>query len=366
MKKIIALTMALALTLTLTVSCSNTSSGGSASSPQQQPDSSQNDSSVDQNDSSMKLTSPVDVTFVTGSVNGSWYSQAGLLSESIRKGLPSGSSVTVQPGGGVSNIATISNGDVDIGHAHTCYAGWAYDGSGPFDQVYDGIKGVCTLDQMFLLLVADANCGFDSLSEIADNQLKTRITTQRPSSDGGAFLTSVVLEEYGLGSYQTTDYYQNLVGWGGSFLVAGGHGEAAEFMSDGKADLWGLTASAGQAQVVELSANRDIKFIPIDQDVLDALCEKYGLSTYTVPAGTFEGQDEDYVTISVMSTLSANVNTPDEIVYAALDALAKDRDSLVEAIPNLATFVPETAWQGIGYDLHPGAEKWYKDHGYMK
>ena len=314
---------------------------------------------------SMALTEAQNLTFTTGSVNGSWYSQAGVIADTIRAGLPSGSTVTVQPGGGVSNIATISLGNADIGQAHTCYANWAYAGNGPFDQVYSDIKGICTLDQMFLLFVADADCGFDSFKEIADNQLKTRITTQRPSSDGGGFLSTVVMEEYGLGEYTSTDYYANLLSWGGNFLVGGNHNECKEFMADNKADLWGLVASAGQSQVVELGSSRDIKFIPIDSDVLDALCEKYGLSKYTVPAGTFDGQTEDYETISVMSTLSANANVDDAVVYNIMDSIAKGRDDLVAAFPNLSVFDPATSWEGIGYDLHPGAAQWYRDNGYM-
>ena len=242
MKKLFALALTLVMLLSL-AACGGDK--GSETKPDAKPDTSTSTPATTTPDTKeeapedigMKLTDPLDLTFVTGSVNGSWYSQAGLLSEAIRQGLPSGSSVTVAPGGGISNIATISKGDADIGHAHTVYANWAYSGTGPFDAEYKDIKGITTLDQMYLLFVATEDCGFDSFQEVVDKKLPMRITSQRPSSDGGGFLATAVLEKYGMGAYLTTDYYQDLVGWGGNFLVAGNHNEASGFVGDGKADV---------------------------------------------------------------------------------------------------------------------------------
>jgi hypothetical protein len=38
----------------------------------------------------------------------------------------------------------------------------------------------------------------------------------------------------------------------------------------------------------------------------------------------------------------------------------------VERSPMTYPIDPYTMWQGIGVDLHPGAERYYREHGYMK
>ena len=311
-------------------------------------------------------TEPVFLKFVTGSVGGGWYSQAGLLAETIKKGLPEGSDVTVIPGSGVSNIATIGVGNADIGHAHTIYANWAYEGTGPFDTAYPDILGITTLEDNYLLIVATKRSGITSLSEVSEKEIPMRIVTQRATSDGAGMLMAYLSEPYGWGPINLNKPFQDLIGWGGRHIVTTSHSESISNLIDGKGDVWASISSHGAAQVVELQATRDIVFLEIDQEILDFMTEEYGLLQYTVPAGTFGSMDEDYNTISVKSTVAANRNVSEDIVYRVLKSLVDNREELIKAFPKLSAWNPETSWKGIGYDLHPGAIKYFKEMGYME
>lgn len=313
-----------------------------------------------------EVTEPQFLKFVTGSIGGNWYVQAGTLAETIKSGLPDGSDVTVVPGSGVSNIATISLGNVDLGHAHSIYASWAATGTGPFPEKFPNVRGVCTLEDQYLMIIATKNSGVVSLKDAAAQKKPVRVVSQRPASDGGGLLGAYVGEEVGWGKAVLTDAYKDLRNLGGRFLIANSHSESVANLIDGKADVWFSVAANGMAQIVELQSSRDIVFVQLDDDILQAMHEKYNLPFHTVPAGTFAGQDKDYKTLGVQSTMAANVNTPNEIVYAALKALADNRDSLVEAFPKLSEFKPETSWERVGFELHPGAAQYYRDMGYMK
>lgn len=43
---------------------------------------------------------PLNLTLVAGGIGGGWFTQASVIAEAIKKGLPKGSVITVVPGGG--------------------------------------------------------------------------------------------------------------------------------------------------------------------------------------------------------------------------------------------------------------------------
>ena len=73
---------------------------------------------------------PLNLTLVAGGIGGGWFTQASVIAEAIKKGLPEGSAITVVPGGGISNVHFLSMGKADIGYAQTCWAGWTESGGG--------------------------------------------------------------------------------------------------------------------------------------------------------------------------------------------------------------------------------------------
>ena len=63
------------------------------------------------------------------------------------------------------------------------------------------------------------------------------------------------------------------------------------------------------------------------------------------------------------------VATIHSVVYAITKSLSENRDALVAEYNSLSPWEPETAWEEMkrgGCPLHPGAEKYYKEAGYMK
>ena len=47
-------------------------------------------------------------------------------------------------------------------------------------------------------------------------------------------------------------------------------------------------------------------------------------------------------------------------------AICEKRDDIVIASPYWSTFTPEKAAEGLALPLHPGAEKYYREMGYIK
>jgi TRAP-type uncharacterized transport system substrate-binding protein len=73
----------------------------------------------------------LNLTVLGGTVGGMWYVVAGGLSEIFKEVLPD-STISVEPGGGASNVSLISSGEAHLGLANACslYDGW--HGAEPF------------------------------------------------------------------------------------------------------------------------------------------------------------------------------------------------------------------------------------------
>ena len=105
----------------------------------------------------------------------------------------------------------------------------------------------------------------------------------------------------------------------------------------------------------------------------DAMCQWFmdnlGFDSITIPANSFKGQTADLNLPGSPDCLFANSALGEDEVYMIVKTLSENRDALVEEYASFAPWDPSTAWEESkrgGVSLHPGAEKYYKELGYMK
>ena len=92
--------------------------------------------------------------------------------------------------------------------------------------------------------------------------------------------------------------------------------------------------------------------------------------TYTLPKKpivlTFDdGYDDNYTNLLPLLEERGMRGT----VYMVTKILNENRDYLVEQFASLSGWDPETCWEPekiAGLELHPGAERYYKEAGYIK
>ena len=87
------------------------------------------------------------------------------------------------------------------------------------------------------------------------------------------------------------------------------------------------------------------------------------------PANCFKGQDKELTLPGTPDCVFCRESLSEDVVYAITKSLSENRDALVAEYNSLSPWEPETAWEEMkrgGCPLHPGAEKYYKEAGYMK
>ncbi|MCB2152841.1 MAG: TAXI family TRAP transporter solute-binding subunit, partial [Rhodobacteraceae bacterium] len=97
--------------------------------------------------------------------------------------------------------------------------------------------------------------------------------------------------------------------------------------------------------------------------------ETYGFfASDKIPAGTYEGNADDTMTLSVGAQWVTSADQPEDLIYEVTKALWNDntRKLLDSGHAKGKAITKETALNGVGIPLHPGAERFYKEAGLLK
>ncbi|MCP1676736.1 TRAP transporter TAXI family solute receptor [Natronocella acetinitrilica] len=306
---------------------------------------------------------PVDLRFATVGIGGSWYAYGQGMGPAIQSQLPAGSRVDVLPiSGGVGNMELVQNGEAEIAIAfsHTAGEACSEDGGLTFDGQRDKVRAVMgALDTFYLAGFATVRSGIESWEDVASDDKRVRmITTQRGGT--GELGMRQILEAHG-------SSYDGVRSAGGSVRALERAATAAAF-ADGSADFWGHTVTVAHPVATELMTVTDMRVIGIHNEAAIEELVGLGWTPVTLPAGSFEGQDEDLPMVGTGSSIVVSADLSDEVVYAITKALVESVDRFPDFHAALSGFDLEVALDpGVNGNcpFHPGAVAYYRDAGLM-
>jgi TRAP transporter TAXI family solute receptor len=117
---------------------------------------------------------------------------------------------------------------------------------------------------------------------------------------------------------------------------------------------------------MEASTSRPLKFLEFPPDLLSHM-ESLGWRRTKVPIDQYQRvlNEEPSTTIGYRLPLVLSAQIPDDIVYEITKALCEHADETRAVHRGWRAFDPRTAWQNTGWELHPGAARYYREMGYM-
>ena len=346
MKRILALTLAVIMLLPL-VGCGNTDQPDDPSVNTEQQTSGVSDSWMG-----------ADLNGVAGAVGGGWYSTFAAFTELVMEKEPM-ISFKVSPGSGIGNSATIGEGTFDMGWVYPPMAQLAYEGQTPYEEKYENIRMVATgLSPQVIEVVARASVDVDSIDDIFKDHVGIRWLTPNKGSTTPALFFDIMLQYY-----NTTE--SDIKSWGGSTTYTP-YSDWAQFVQDGHADIMFNQGSMPFSTTQEIAANTSLKLLSLPEGLRNSMVEKYALQEYTIAGGTYDFEDQDINTLQMCSGLGCNAELDDDTVYRILEIIEANLDEFKSISASFSNFDLATAWQNTGsVPLHPGAERFYREHGYM-
>ncbi len=291
----------------------------------------------------------------TGGTAGTYYPIGGLIANAISGnggGVPGLVATAVASNGSVANINAINGGSSESGFSQSDVAHWAYTGTGLFEGKgrIEGLRAIATLYPETIHLVARKDSGIASVKDLKGK----RVSLDEPGS-GTLVDARIVLGAFGLGEKDVKAEHLK-------------PGPAGDRLRDGALDAFFFVGGYPTGAISELATSSGITLVPIAGPEVEALLAEHRFfAKDTVPAGTYKDVGET-PTISVNAQWITSAKQPDALVYDIVKALWSEgsRATLDAGHAKGKLIRLETATNGLGIPLHPGAEKFYKEKGVLK
>jgi TRAP transporter TAXI family solute receptor len=304
-------------------------------------------------------------TIGTGGTAATYYPVGGVIANAISNppgsracdeggscGVPGLIASAVSSRGSVDNVNAIVSGLRNSGFAQSDVAYWAYTGTGTMQgqPAADSLRAIAALFPEHIHLVALADSGINSVADLKGK----RVSLDEPGS--GTFVdANLILDAAGLAEGDYT----------AEALKPDAAGDA---LRNGQIDAFFFVGGYPTGAIVELASAVSIKLVPIDGAAAGSLVDGFGFfSQSDIPADAYEGVGATS-TVAVGAQWITSASEDEELIYQITKALWNEKTRILLDVGHAKgkSITTETALNGIGIPLHPGAERFYKEAGLLK
>ena len=286
------------------------------------------------------------MTMGTGGTAGTYYGYGGVLGQYITNKADINVTV-VSTDGSKANIQGIDAGDYQLGTVQSDVMSYAWDGIRSFEA--DGkVSSFRTVAGLYAEAVQLVTMD-PSIKSVADLKGKS-VSIGAPAS--GVYFNAIdVLTAAGLTEEDIKAQYQSFA-------------DSADALKDGKIDAAFIVAGPPTPAITELCTTNDAYLVPIDGEVAENLMESCPFySVHKIPAGTYNGQEEDVLTVTVKATLIVDADASEDDVYKLTAAIFDNVDAITKENAKGAELTLENATEGLTVPFHAGAAKYFKEKG---
>lgn len=277
----------------------------------------------------------------TASQGGAFYPIGQGISNLVTKYAGGGMTmVPIVTAGSVKNPDLVASREVDIGITNTNLALLAIAGKGPYKQKLD-LAAVAALHPSVLSMVTLAGSPINTFADI-----KGKRVAVGPAGGGTLSFVQRLLEMHGMTMKDITP----------SFLS---YNDGFSQLADGNVDAAFALAGYPAAAISQARATKELKFIRLTDEKLDAMLKKYPYYTrVVVPKATYR-LDEDAVVLGVSNVLVVRTDMPADKVYAITKAVFDHLDEFKAENANARQIDPKDSL-ALPVPLHPGAARYFK------
>jgi hypothetical protein len=304
----------------------------------------------------MATASPAAERFVsigTGGITGVYFQLGGAICRVInRDSEANGTRCAAEPtGGSLDNIDRIGAGELEFGVAQADAVDEAHRGTGPFASrgAVTKLRTLFSVHAETATILVRGDAGIETMADLRGR----RVNIGNP---GG-------------GQRLTWEAVAAALGWTEADLENATELKSAETglaICEGRIDALLWVAGHPSALTRETLADCDVRLLPVNGPEIGALvAERPVFRPATIPAGLY-GDNPAVGTFAVTATVVTSATLPEEVAYSAVKAVFDNLDEIREAHPAFSTLAAETMISGgLSAPLHPGAERYYRERGWM-
>jgi uncharacterized protein len=281
------------------------------------------------------------VSIGTGGTGGLFYVIGAGIAEILNDHMEGATARAEVTGASVENIRRVAANQMTFGFSSSSTLFEAKNGEGPFESALP-VAAIAYLYPAVLQVATIAETGIESFED-----LEGRSINLGPPGSNAAVLAQRALEAYGVFDPARAQFL--------SFA------EGTAAILNGTIDATVVLAGAPTAALIDLSAQRDMRLLAIDEEIANALTEEYPFyQFFEIPAGTYPNLDEAVAVINDPAALFTHEDADEELIYNITRAIFENLDTLAAVHPQAREISVETA-PDAPIDLHPGARRYFDE-----
>ena len=293
------------------------------------------------------------VTVGTGGVTGVYYAVGGAICRLMNKDRQkTGIRCSVEStGGSVFNVNAIKSDELDFGMTQSDVQYNAFKGEAQFKgSPVSDLRVVFAVHPEPFTVLARKEAGVAKFEDFKGK----RFNVGNPGSGTRASMEQLLdamkwtMKDFSLAAELKAD-------------------EQGPALCDNKIDGFYYGVGHPSAAIQDPTTTCGAKLIPLTGPAVDTLLKNYPYySVATIPGGLYSGNPNPTTTYGVRALLVTSAKAPDEVVYNLVKAVFDNFDEFKKLHPAFAVLDPKDMIKaGITAPLHPGAEKFYKEKGWM-
>ena len=266
-------------------------------------------------------------------------------------------------GFGHNNQKLVSAGEADLGAVNGDHARWAYEGKFDFDgNARSNLRIIASICRPWWLGVAvKAETGLSDLRQIKERRFPARVRgAASPYADR-------IWAYYGISG-------DDIEGWGGKFPRGSDFGGPVPTIRDPWARTGDFDVIVSSVYAAYTPENRDfleasilwnLRFLSLPDDLTQQISKEVAGVPGLLPYQLLRGVDRDIPSVELPpQVVYTRDDVPDDLAYLIAKLLDEKRIMLRQTMMAFS-YDPQVAAGDVGIPLHPGAERYYREVGYL-
>ncbi len=297
-----------------------------------------------------KTAKKQEVILGTAGTAGTYYVVGAAMGKEISQNSELIEVVVQSTNGSMENINLVNSGEIQFGMSNSDGVYHAYNGVGTYADIgKQNIKGLMSLYMSAGQMVVKESSKIDSFVD-----LKGKKVCLGPPSTTIIEMSKAILRESGI------DPENDIQAFYLSF------DEGLTKLTDGDIDATFFVAGTPTAALMNAASTQSLKLLSVDDDVLEAIVSEHPyFEPHIIKGGTYKGMDEDVQTLKLMTNIFVKGDLEEDIVYEYVKQAMENLEAYKGAHVSAAEISIEEVYK-TPIELHPGAERYYREVGVIK
>ena len=287
---------------------------------------------------------PDNLRISTGSQGGAYFVWGSGLATLIGEALGQSAAVEIT-GGPVQNVALVEAGETMMGFSTTGPAQEAMQGESELmpGVEFTQLRALFPMYQTPLQAVVLADSGISSIDDLAGHRVNM----------GPATGTSA--------TYWRRYFAANDMDVSESYA---GASDGAGQLADGLIDAFVYAAGLPTGAFSQLAIENEVTFLSLSEDNIQSFLDAVpSMQRFTIPAGTYNGQDQDVASVAMWNFAIANAEMPETLAYEITKLVLENNERMRQVHASAIETLAEN-WDTNNFmPFHPGAVRYYAEIG---